>query len=324
MDFFKKLEGLTQEDQEGGSGASHPQGQKGGFSDLLHTASSLLSSSQDKPHHSAAPPSHGDPTAHRPTGAGHSAYEEDAPDSWNGSGGKPTQGHAPGPGDQQGPAGKPAYGDLLASAKVVLEAAQGKGGADKAKLAGAAASILGAASTYGKLEDQQYGEYIRKAQDYLQSYESKQGQGAGYGAPVSASTAHGQPPTTHDPSPAHHPKPRPTQEYSSAPGHNYQSTDDDYSAPRHKYQSTDDDYSAPRHKYQSTDDEYSAPRHNYQSTDDYPSAPGHRPTHNYDAAEDYPSAHGYPPEEHGIRPGYGHGRAAQRPPSSYDSPYGED
>ncbi|MGV7467989.1 hypothetical protein PJI21_28815, partial [Mycobacterium kansasii] len=63
--------------------------------------------------------------------------------------------------------------DLLASAKILAEAAEsgyGKDGApfDKAKVAGAAEDVLEAAKGYGKLnESSGVGQYVDKAEDYL-------------------------------------------------------------------------------------------------------------------------------------------------------------
>jgi len=68
-------------------------------------------------------------------------------------------------------------GDLFSSSKLVADAAasvfQHKNAynIDK-KIAGAAADILHAASSYGKLEDRPAGQYIKKAEDYLQNFSS--------------------------------------------------------------------------------------------------------------------------------------------------------
>ncbi|KAL2344611.1 hypothetical protein Fmac_005896 [Flemingia macrophylla] len=66
--------------------------------------------------------------------------------------------------------------ELLASAKVVAEAAQSGFGetVDKAKVADAAGDLLDAAGQYGKLDDQKgIGQYVDKAADYLHQYEAK-------------------------------------------------------------------------------------------------------------------------------------------------------
>ncbi|KAJ4835605.1 hypothetical protein Tsubulata_047232 [Turnera subulata] len=65
--------------------------------------------------------------------------------------------------------------ELFSSAKVVAEAAQStfnKEGdkVDKAKVAGAAEDLLGAASQYGKLEEKGLGQYVEKAETYLHQY----------------------------------------------------------------------------------------------------------------------------------------------------------
>ncbi|XP_074291022.1 nodulin-related protein 1-like [Silene latifolia] len=68
--------------------------------------------------------------------------------------------------------------DLMASAKIVAEAAQssfGKDGAaiDKAKVAEAAEDILEAGKSYGKLDETSgVGQYVDKAEGYLHSYHS--------------------------------------------------------------------------------------------------------------------------------------------------------
>uniref|UniRef100_A0A1D1Z682 Nodulin-related protein 1 n=1 Tax=Anthurium amnicola TaxID=1678845 RepID=A0A1D1Z682_9ARAE len=92
-----------------------------------------------------------------------------------------------------GPAGEaqPDTSELFSSAKLVAEAAQScfQGGADKiekGKVAGAAADLLGAASHYGKLEEKGYGEYVEKAETYLQQYGST---GSGGGGPVAEAAA---------------------------------------------------------------------------------------------------------------------------------------
>ncbi|KAH7855031.1 hypothetical protein Vadar_020422 [Vaccinium darrowii] len=65
--------------------------------------------------------------------------------------------------------------ELFSSAKVLAEAGQatyGQGTVDKAKAAGAASDLLDAGCQYGKLEDGKYGQYIGKAETYLDKYES--------------------------------------------------------------------------------------------------------------------------------------------------------
>ncbi|MQL74120.1 hypothetical protein Taro_006463 [Colocasia esculenta] len=79
-------------------------------------------------------------------------------------------------------AGEPQPGatDLFSSAKLVAEAAQScyQGGTDKVdkeKVAGAAADLLGAASQYGKFEEKGFGQYLGKAETYLEQYSSRGG-----------------------------------------------------------------------------------------------------------------------------------------------------
>lgn len=82
--------------------------------------------------------------------------------------------------------------ELMASAKVVAEAAQAAARnesdkLDKAKVAGAAADILDAASRYGKLDEKSgVGQYLEKAENYLHKYETsnsnKSGGVAGVGS----------------------------------------------------------------------------------------------------------------------------------------------
>nr|AFK36855.1 unknown [Medicago truncatula] len=82
--------------------------------------------------------------------------------------------------------------ELMASAKIVAEAAQsslGKGSADqkpmdKAKVAEAAGDLLDAVGQYAKLDDQKgLGQYVDKAADYLHGYHPK-----GHDAATTAST----------------------------------------------------------------------------------------------------------------------------------------
>ena len=68
--------------------------------------------------------------------------------------------------------------ELMASAKVVAEAAQAAARnesdkLDKAKVAGASADILDAAQKYGKLDEKSgAGQYLDKAEKYLNDFES--------------------------------------------------------------------------------------------------------------------------------------------------------
>ncbi|CAL9214921.1 unnamed protein product [Arabidopsis halleri] len=83
--------------------------------------------------------------------------------------------------------------ELMASAKVVAEAAQAaasneSGKLDKGKVAGASADILDAAEKYGKFDEKSStGQYLDKAEKYLNDYESSQSTGAGSGPPPPAS-----------------------------------------------------------------------------------------------------------------------------------------
>ncbi|KAM7269755.1 hypothetical protein ACFE04_025252 [Oxalis oulophora] len=81
--------------------------------------------------------------------------------------------------DQEGEKGGDSSTGLFSSAKVVAEAAQNVYSSrsvddvDKPKVAGAAEDLLNAASEYGNLKDNQnYGQYVEKAQTYLHSYGS--------------------------------------------------------------------------------------------------------------------------------------------------------
>ncbi|XP_004505379.1 nodulin-related protein 1-like [Cicer arietinum] len=65
--------------------------------------------------------------------------------------------------------------ELMASAKIVAEAAQSGLGkeTDKAKVADAAGDLLEAVGQYAKLDDQKgVGQYVDKASDYLHQYQS--------------------------------------------------------------------------------------------------------------------------------------------------------
>uniref|UniRef100_A0A1J3KAL6 Nodulin-related protein 1 n=1 Tax=Noccaea caerulescens TaxID=107243 RepID=A0A1J3KAL6_NOCCA len=92
--------------------------------------------------------------------------------------------------------------ELMASAKVVAEAAQAaarneSNKLDKGKVAGASADILDAAQKYGKLDEKSgTGQYLEKAEKYLNDYESKQSTGTGAPPPAAGapSPAAGAPP----------------------------------------------------------------------------------------------------------------------------------
>ncbi|KAL1220031.1 Nodulin-related protein 2 [Cardamine amara subsp. amara] len=81
--------------------------------------------------------------------------------------------------------------ELMASAKVVTEAAQAaarneSNKLDKGKVAGATADILDAAEKYGKLDEKSgAGQYLEKAEKYLNEYESSHSSGAGAPPPAS-------------------------------------------------------------------------------------------------------------------------------------------
>ncbi|CAJ2650399.1 hypothetical protein L195_g029845 [Trifolium pratense] len=82
--------------------------------------------------------------------------------------------NAPGSGEEK----KHSASELMASAKIVAEAAQsgfGKGAdgkdVDKGKVASAAGDLLDAVGQYAKLDDQKgLGQYVDKAADYLHHY----------------------------------------------------------------------------------------------------------------------------------------------------------
>ncbi|CAK9186165.1 unnamed protein product [Ilex paraguariensis] len=72
---------------------------------------------------------------------------------------------------------KPSTSELMSSAKLVAEAAKAtlsheSDKVDKSKVAGAAADLLNAASSYGKLEEKSFGKYVQKAENYLYQYHS--------------------------------------------------------------------------------------------------------------------------------------------------------
>ncbi|KVH96186.1 nodulin-related protein 1-like [Cynara cardunculus var. scolymus] len=67
---------------------------------------------------------------------------------------------------------KPSNSELMASAKVIADYAGGKEN-DMGKIAGAAADMLDAAATYGKLDEKQgLGKYMDQAEDYLHQYQT--------------------------------------------------------------------------------------------------------------------------------------------------------
>ncbi|KAF8097151.1 hypothetical protein N665_0293s0001 [Sinapis alba] len=78
--------------------------------------------------------------------------------------------------------------ELMASAKIVAEAAQAAARSetdklDKAKVAGATADILDAASRYGKFDEKSgVGQYLEKAESYLHKYESSHSHSSGGGS----------------------------------------------------------------------------------------------------------------------------------------------
>ncbi|KAG0537011.1 hypothetical protein BDA96_03G110900 [Sorghum bicolor] len=92
-------------------------------------------------------------------------------------------------------------GDLFSSGKLVAEAAasafQQKSveNVDKKEVAGAAAEILHAASTYGKFEDKPAGQYIEKAEGYLKEFS------AGGHAAEPAAAGDAAPPKPAEPAP---------------------------------------------------------------------------------------------------------------------------
>ncbi|CAL1395063.1 unnamed protein product [Linum trigynum] len=103
--------------------------------------------------------------------------------------------HAPAAGDSSkdaaagGPA--PSNAELLASAKVVAEAAQSamsskSDSIDKAKVAGAAEDLVEAAGKYGKLDEKGYGQYVDKAEEYLRQYSGSKPADAAAAAAVAA------------------------------------------------------------------------------------------------------------------------------------------
>ncbi|VVB03978.1 unnamed protein product [Arabis nemorensis] len=87
--------------------------------------------------------------------------------------------------------------ELMASAKIVAEAAQAaarneSNKLDKAKVAGATADILDAASRYGKLDEKSgVGQYLEKAEQYLHKYETSHSHSSGGHGGVSGGAVHG-------------------------------------------------------------------------------------------------------------------------------------
>ncbi|KAH7299379.1 hypothetical protein KP509_24G008400 [Ceratopteris richardii] len=64
-------------------------------------------------------------------------------------------------------------------------------GVDVGKLAGAAGTLIGAVSHYGKFEETGHGKYVHKAQDFLQSYAAKHGSHGNSAVPPPTSGHHG-------------------------------------------------------------------------------------------------------------------------------------
>jgi len=203
----------------------------GGVSDLIQTAASSYFKKQGSEDESASSP----PTQH---------------DSSSGSGEKMK------PSGGAGEKMKPSGGDAAGSAKVLLDAAvarlhktEAEGGGegeqiDNAKLASAAADVLGAAKHYGKMEDGTgYGKYVDTAEGYLQKFGQKQGSGNVAGQdnyarpPSSHSAGHAQEDDDYEKPPASHSKP-------------YAQEDDDYERPPASHSrpqaQEDDDYERPQ------------------------------------------------------------------------------
>ncbi|XP_050277331.1 nodulin-related protein 2-like isoform X4 [Quercus robur] len=111
---------------------------------------------------------------------------------------------------------QPSNAELMASAKLLAEAgqttiSQGADKVDKAKVAGAAGDLLGAASSYGKLEEKSYGKYVEKAETYLDQY----------GNPSSQSQSHSTTTATTPPSHSSTPSTTTDSEPHSAAGGGY-------------------------------------------------------------------------------------------------------
>nr|GEU99793.1 nodulin-related protein 1-like [Tanacetum cinerariifolium] len=67
---------------------------------------------------------------------------------------------------------KPSNSELVASAKVMADAVMGKE-TDTGKIAGAAADVIDAASSFGVVDEKQgVGKYMDQAGDYLHNYET--------------------------------------------------------------------------------------------------------------------------------------------------------
>ncbi|XP_010514115.1 PREDICTED: nodulin-related protein 1-like [Camelina sativa] len=122
-------------------------------------------SSDPEPNHNKNTPDHTEPTTHKPV-----------------SNTDPTA-HRPA-----------SNAELMASAKIVAEAAQAAARnesdkLDKAKVAGATADILDAASRYGKLDEKSgVGQYLEKAEQYLHKYETSHSHSSGGGSHGTAGT----------------------------------------------------------------------------------------------------------------------------------------
>jgi hypothetical protein len=97
-------------------------------------------------------------------------------------------------------------GDLMSSGKVVAGAAvsvfqqKSVDNVDKKEVAGAAAEILHAASTYGKFEDKPAGQYIEKTEGYLKEFSS--GPAAGAEKEMADAPKSEEPPKESAPAPA--------------------------------------------------------------------------------------------------------------------------
>ncbi|CAA7393525.1 unnamed protein product [Spirodela intermedia] len=87
-------------------------------------------------------------------------------------------------------AGPPPTAELLSGGKVMAEATQAffqgqVSTVDKKKVAAAAGDMLGAGAYYGKANEKGYGEYVKKAEVYLEQY----GSGGAAAAPAAAAPA---------------------------------------------------------------------------------------------------------------------------------------
>lgn len=94
---------------------------------------------------------------------------------------------------------KPDNSELMASAKVVAEAARHTfshetNKIDRARVAGAASDILDAACHYGKLEEKSYGKYVEKAEGYLHQYGSSNSSSAAAAAAAGHHAPHAEAP----------------------------------------------------------------------------------------------------------------------------------